>query len=835
MGKHESQEKKELPEEADNRKEDIAKELRPDQIVDHRQDGQHLSFTGRNGITLHIDVLSDHIIRVRYLTDSDLQTDFSYAVDPDFAADKVPIEIKETAIYFRLSTPTLTCRITKKKMKLHFYDSKGRTLCEDKESYYRRESLMKGISEISITKKAPPAASYWGLGDKVPEGNLRGHAFENWNTDAYGYERGDDPLYRSIPFYAALHEGRAYGIFLDNSYRTHFDFDSDEGGISSFSAEGGIMDYYFIHGPKLTDVTQRYSRLTGTPEMPPMWALGYHQSRWSYYPESRVRKLADTFREKQIPCDVLYLDIDYMDDYRVFTWNNNRFPDPKKLIGDLKEKGFETVVMVDPGIKVDKDYTVYQEGRQKDYFCKRADGDTMIAPVWPPECVFPDFTNPDVRDWWGGLHDELINDRQVSGIWNDMNEPAVFEVKSKTLPESIRHDFDGHPCSHRKAHNIYGMQMARASWQGLKKHRPDKRPFLLTRANFAGGQRYAALWTGDNIADWDHLKLTNEQCQRLSISGYSFVGSDIGGFVGKPSAELFTRWLQLGIFHPLFRNHSMGYNIEGAAAVKKDEVELKKAQQDMDQEPWSFGKKYTDINRSVIGLRYRLLHYLYTAFYHYTEHGKPILRPLSYGYQSDEAAIEQRDQFLFGDKILVSPVLNKGQTEVDSYLPAGDWYDFRTNKAYGGRQNYTVDAPLKSIPFFIKAGTVLPLREVMQHTSERKPERLELNIYFADGQATSHLYEDSGDGYGYRDGNYQLTTFLLEGNNDAQRLTLTAERKGRFEPEYRSADISLIGLPFVPSSVMVDGHSVAFEEDSDNAHAVYRISASPGFAELKIS
>src|SRR5699024_2084650 len=486
-----------------------------------------------------------------------------------------------------------------------------------------------------------------------------------------------------IPFYAALHRGQAYGIFLDSPYRTYFDFDSDENNISSFSADGGVMDYYFINGPTLTKVSERYTRLTGTPEMPPMWALGYHQCRWSYYPKSQVQKLAQTFRKKNIPCDALYLDIDYMDGYRCFTWNKDYFPDPETMIANLKKEGFKTVVMIDPGIKADDDYFVFQEGQERDYFCRRTDGELALAPVWPDQSAFPDFTHPKVRSWWANLYERLLTEQQVDGVWNDMNEPAVFEVKSRTLPKSVRHHYEGQPCSHKKAHNIYGLQMAQASFEGLKKHRPNKRPFLLTRANFAGGQRYSALWTGDNVASWDHLKLANEQCQRLSISGYSFVGTDIGGFVDDPTPELFTRWLQLSVFHPLFRTHTMGFNVDGAAAVDEDSVkQQKKRKETSDQEPWSYGKKYTDINRATIELRYRLLDYLYTAFYQYTQQGTPILRPLGYYDPSDDTAVQQTDPFLFGSQILVSLALEKGQTKVKTYLPNGNWYDFHTNRKY---------------------------------------------------------------------------------------------------------------------------------------------------------
>src|SRR5699024_5504410 len=402
--------KQKQKEESDDRRPDVIKRLRPDEIAEYKREGQRFRFIAQNGIELQIEVKTEHIIRVRYLLESDLHTDFSYALDPNFEADEVDIRVEESKAFYQLSTAALNCRITKKHLKVHFFDAEGRPLCEDHHGFYRQESLMKGITKVEITKEAPDDVTYWGLGDKVPESSLRGHSFENWNTDSFEYERGDDPLYRSIPFYAALQDGSAYGIFLDNSYRSHFDFDSNERNISSFSAAGGVMDYYFINGPALTKVSERYTRLTGTPEMPPMWALGYHQCRWSYYPESRVRKLAETFRDKQIPCDALYLDIDYMDGYRVFTWNEDHFPDPTSMIEDLKQQGFKTIVMIDPCIKADNDYFVYRQGKEKDYFCRRPDGYLLLAPVWPAQSAFPDFTRPEVRDWWADLYEDHIAD-----------------------------------------------------------------------------------------------------------------------------------------------------------------------------------------------------------------------------------------------------------------------------------------------------------------------------------------------------------------------------------------------------------------------------------------
>ena len=818
------------PTEGAERKPDVIHKRRPGNIRDYSVDGNRLTFQTENDFELRITVHTAEILQFKYLAEADLPADFSYSIDPEFQPGKADFEIEETDREFQLVTDSLRCHISRKKMRLTFFDHEGNILCEEKEPFLRRSTLMKGVTDVKVTHKAPKGTSYFGLGDKTCELGLRGNTYENWNTDSFAYERGDDPLYRTIPFYTALHQGRAYGIFMDNTYRSHFDFDSGGTGTTSFSADGGCMNYYFIYGPELTDVSERYTRMTGTPELPAMWTLGYHQCRWSYFPESRVRELAETFREKEIPCDAIYLDIDYMDDYRVFTWDKDRFPDPKKLISDLKDDGFETIVMIDPGIKVDKDYEVYRQGVENDYLCKRPDGELMIGPVWPPETVFPDFTHPEVRQWWADLYEDLMDEKGVSGVWNDMNEPAVFEVDKKTFPENIRHHFEGQPASHKKVHNVYGMQMARASLEGIKKHNSGKRPFLLTRANYSGGQRYAALWTGDNIASWDHLRLANEQCQRLSISGYSFVGSDIGGFVKNPSAELFSRWLQLGVFHPLFRNHTMGYNVDGAAAVKEEAVELKKMMTDTDQEPWTFGEKYTDINRATIELRYRLLHYLYTAFQQYVEEGTPILRPLAYYDQSDQQAVSRVDEFLFGDQILVSPVLDKKKRKVETYFPEGRWYDFRTNQSYQGKSTHSVKAPLSEIPFFVKAGSVLPLREIMQYTRQRPQEKLELNAYYGNTVSTSRLYEDAGEGHAYKEGAYRHSSFELDPGAGDRLLTLKVDREGSYTPDYQQLTVNFVGLPEQPSAIEVDGQQISFE----NHDSVCSITVKAGFQKITV-
>lgn len=811
---------------------DVAYRRQPKKIVDTIPGKNQWIFIDENGIKLRIRFLSGDIIRLTYFMEGDALDDFSYAVDPEFSFETPSIAYEEFDDRYELRTDTVLCKVDKEGMLVHFHDLDGNVLCEDQEGYFRQETLMKGIQEVKITKKAPPNKKFLGMGDKPFSQNLRGRTFENWNTDSYAYERNSDPLYRSIPFYFGLNEDRAYGIFLDNTYRTQFRFDPKKKNVSSFSAEGGLLDYYFINGPKLTTVAERYAQLTGTPELPPMWALGYHQCRWSYYPDKRVRELAQTFRELQIPCDAIYLDIDYMENYKVFTWNKELFANPRQLIRDLVSKGFRTIVMINPGILAEEGYYVYEEGKEKNYFCKRSDGEMFLGPVWPPRCAWPDFTQPEVRNWWADLYDEFMSGLKVNGIWNDMNEPAVFEVESKTFPEDIRHNYDGHPCSHRKAHNIYGMQMARASLKGIKKHVPEKRPFLLTRANFAGGQRYAALWTGDNIASWDHLKLANSQCIRMSISGYSFVGSDIGGFVERPSPELYARWLQLGIFHPLFRTHSMGYNVDGASAVKQEEVEKRQRNEELDQEPWSFGGKWTDINRRTIEFRYRLLPYLYSEFFKYVENGKPLLKPLAFVDQKDPETIQSEHEFMFGDHLLVRPVLKNRSRRQKIYLPEGEWYNFQNNECLKGKKHHTLDAPLEYIPLLVKAGSVIPLQEVLQYVGERTIEVLELNVYYKKGKLRTQFYEDAGEGYEYERGDYRLTYFTTTGQTT--EYTLKAERQGKYHSGYTSVQIKFIGLPFKPSECKADGETIDFSVSKETENPVLKCTVSPGFERISI-
>ncbi|MFK8104327.1 MAG: glycoside hydrolase family 31 protein [Saprospiraceae bacterium] len=812
---------------------DVYTEYIPDTVTEATKTKRYFLFRSQNNIQLRVYPINHSTLRFRYAHNGIFAKDFSYAIPNAPKVKTKGIELTEKPRYFEFRTKQLSCRIDKKTLAVKLIDQQGKIICEDAAGYYAKSTVLKGLTNISIEKKALSKEVYLGLGDKSGNSNLRGQKLENWNTDAFAYGKNTDPLYRSVPFYYALHQGRAYGIFLDNTYRSHFDFDHRRKGKLSFSVAGGEMNYYFIYGPQLDQVAMQYAQLTGVAELPPMWALGFHQCRWSYYPEARVKEIAAQFRALNIPCDAIYLDIDYMEEYRCFTWDEKLFPNPKKMIKGLKKDGFKTIVMIDPGIMVDEEYEVYQSGMQEDVFCKRPDGDLMIASVWPPACVFPDFTKASVRTWWGNLYQKLYQEQDVAGFWNDMNEPAIFQVDKMTFPEDVRHDYDGHPCSHKKAHNIYGMQMSKATQEGLKDLRPQQRPFLLSRASFSGGQRYAAIWTGDNIANWEHLQIANTQCQRMSISGFSFIGTDIGGFVDQPDGELFVRWLQMGIFHPFFRVHSIGNKEDGAALVDQDKVAAAEKTNRLDQEPWAFGDEYTDLARLAIEMRYRLLPYLYTSFWQHSTTGIPMIRSMAFYDQTDPMAVQRDQEFMFGANLLIAPVTKSQQKTQTIYLPKGNWYNYYTGERFEGKQKIRHRCQLDQIPIFVKAGTVLPEYPVQQFVGEKKIKRLSLKVYADQEKQHSVLYEDQGDDYQYLDDAYALKVFTTEASKD--RFTVSCLKTGQYQESYHKYKLELHGLDFDPQKCLVDDQPQKIKPEMINDRKVYHISLKKHFEEIVIT
>ncbi|RZK78713.1 MAG: DUF4968 domain-containing protein [Pedobacter sp.] len=769
-------------------------------------DGNKFYF-GDESAKVEVRVVSDEIIRVRLAPHGVFLEEFSYAV-PVVDQKVTTFKLEEFEDHYAVSTNTITCKVDKSNFHISFVENQSQmVMSEDAVAMHWEENVDFGGYYVYATKKCQSEENFFGLGDKSGNMNLRGRKFQNWNTDAYSFGWDQDPLYRTIPFYVGVHQQAAYSIFFDNTFRSYFDFGNQDNDKTSFWSDGGELQYYYIHGPHLMDVVKRYQTLTGTHPMPPKWALGYHQCRWSYYPEKKVKDIAEGFRSRNIPCDAIYLDIDYMDGYRCFTWNKTHFPDPKRMIKELANDGFKTVVMIDPGIKVDDNYWVFKEGKENNFFCRRSDDYFMEGHVWPGRCQFPDFTNPAVREWWGNLYKELV-EIGVAGVWNDMNEPAVFG--SGTFPNDVRHNYDGFRGSHRKAHNVYGMQMVRSTYDGLKKLMRNKRPFTITRAGYSGMQRYGCVWTGDNVATWEHLKIGNIQCQRMSVSGVPFVGTDIGGFSGEPDPELFTRWIQLGTFSPFMRAHSAGDTAE--------------------REPWSFGEPFTSINRTYIELRYRLMPYLYSVFWEHHRYGFPILRPLVMLEQENISNSFRQDEFTFGDKILVCPVLEQGATSRMVYLPKGKWYNFWTHEVLTGESEHNIAAALDHMPLFVRAGSVIPEYPVMQYVGEKDIDEVLLNVYFSDYEVNSFLYEDHGDTFAYEQDIYSEKKFSVKGGTN--NLVIEQSRTGLYTPNYELYNYNVVGLPFNVTKITVDEKDITdFTIDDRNC---LRFKSNKNFTIIKI-
>ncbi len=786
--------------------------LFPSEIVKYKKDVDKLYFTTKNNVVLEVTVVRDSVIRFRYSTTGKFENDFSYGITVHASRGYSFLDVTEDENHYIITTSKLICKVERLSLQVSLYDALDlKIINQDEIGFHWEESYEYGGDIVKMSKACQKAESFYGLGDKPVDVNLKGKRFENWATDSYAFGKNTDPIYKAIPFYTAIQENKSYGIFFDNTFKTHFDFAHERRNVTSFWAQGGEMNYYFIYGPEMEDVVKNYTDLTGKPHaLPPLWALGFHQCKWSYYPESNVKEVTKTFRDLQIPCDAIYLDIDYMDGFRCFTWDKNHFPDPKRMVKELEDDGFKTVVIIDPGIKIDLEYDVFKEALDKDYFCKRADGPYMKGKVWPGECYFPDYTKPEVREWWAGLFKELIEDIGVKGVWNDMNEPAVMDVPNKSFPDDVRHDYDGNPCSHRKAHNIYGTQMARATYHGLKKYAYPKRPFVITRSAYSGAQRYTSTWMGDNVATWEHLAIANNQAQRMAMSGFSFAGSDIGGFAEQPQGELFARWIQLGVFHAFCRVHSSGDH--------------------GDQEPWVFGEEITDIVRKFVELRYQLLPYLYTAFWKYINDGTPILKSLVLYDQEDTHTHYRSDEFIYGEQILVCPILEPNAKGRRMYVPRGKWYNFWTNEVVEGGKEMWVDAEIDSMPIFIKEGAVIPKYPVQQYVGEKKFDEVTLDVYYKEGKEKSQLYDDAHDGYDYKKGRFSLRTFKVTGKKN--EFILQQHKEGKFDADYKKFNVVLHNLPFKITSVQID--NVEVEIDKSGTNKSQSITVDKEFTELHL-
>jgi len=696
----------------------------------HERTKHGLRLRTENG-TVQVTVYSDAVIRIHITREGDEPDDFSYAVVAQ--PEKTDFSVEESRGKFIVKTGLMRLEISKRPVRFRFFTAGEKLINADDRAF--------GTSwigdEITTYKQLQKGERFVGLGEKTGNLDRAGSAYTNWNTDYFAYPTDGDPLYATFPFFIGIHGGLVYGIFMDNSHESHFNFGASNDRFSCFSAAGGDMNYYFIYGESVRRIIEAYTRLTGRMNMPPLWSLGYHQCRYSYYPDKEVMSVARTFREKDIPADVIYLDIHYMDEYKVFTWNRERFPKQRKLLSELKKMGFRAVVIVDPGIKVEKGYKSYEEGKKKGLFVKYPDGREYSGEVWPGWCHFPDFTRPGAREWWGKSFAGYVK-AGLEGFWNDMNEPASW---GQHTPDLIEFEFEGKKATHRKARNVYGMQMARSTCEGVRKLMGDRRPFILTRAAYAGAQRYAAIWTGDNVASDEHMLAGIRLVNSLGLTGMPFAGYDIGGFAGEASPALFARWISVGAFAPVARGHS--------------------AVNTRDSEPWAYGEEVEAVSRSYLKLRYRLLPYLYSTFYESTQNGMPVARSLAIDHTHDEKVYDPayQNQYLFGDAILVAPV--ESDREISKvYLPKGRWYDLYTDREKRGGREIYVDTPMERLPLFVRAGAILPMQEPAAHTGEVADDTLQVHVY-AGGQGSFLYYEDDGVTYEYEQGAFLKRKIVL--------------------------------------------------------------------------
>ena len=663
-----------------------------------------------------------------------------------------------------------------------------------------------------------PTTRYYALGEQ-PSGIVRnGEVYPFWNTDHFSYGVNDTPIYSTMPFYIGVTNGAARGILYDNPFRGEMDFANRLHGSIGYTADGGIdggeLRYYVIPGPGLDSILARYTRLTGRMPLPPRWALGYQQSRYSYAPDTMLMNVAHEFMRRDIPVDAMYLDIAYMNGYRVFTWSPTDYPHPQQTLDSLARMGIKVVTIVDPGVKVDSAYPMYQQLLAHHYYVTMPDGSPALGTVWPGIAAFPDFSRAAVREWWGNAQSALTK-VGVAGIWNDMNEPASFT--GKTLSELAQFDGDGHPGPHVEYHNEYGMLMARASYEGLRRLRPDARPFVITRDGYPGVQRYSTMWTGDNQSNWGHLKIAIPMIVSLGLTGEPFAGSDIGGFTGAPSGELYARWLQSAALIPFMRTHS-------AMGVPR-------------REPWSYGEQYAAANRATIRLHYRFVPAIYSAFWEHLQTGAPVVRPVFWNALSDTTALGVSDEYMLGDNIVVAPVTDSASDVRDAYLPPGEWFRIGNDSAYTGGKVTKVSAPealhaandttgLAGLPIFARAGAVIAMQSVPHGNKRPSLDTLELHVWpvpLNRGAVTSTLYEDAGDGYGYEKGAYRVTTFTATPPGFTGRPSILLSRRGA----YAGARTFVVTLHATsPRTVTVDGKPVRVHADAAAHGVTFSISSS---------
>jgi len=787
---------------------------------------------------MQVTALRDDLLRVRVGATGVLPEDASWAVLEKSRTASVSVKAESNEKSVGFSTAKLHIVIQRQPLAMTVTDNAGHVITADVPEH----PIEFHGSEFRVYKHSDDEEHYFGLGDKPGPLDRRNQAFTNWNTDAYGWQESTDPIYKSIPFVLTFCKGIAGGIFMDNTWRSSFDFNKELRDAYSFGSSAGPLDYYILYGPTPKEVVEEWAWMTGTTPLPPLWTLGFQQSRYSYFPETEVRRIANRLRSERIPADAIYLDIDYQLKNRPFTVDPEKFPHFDQMIQDFKAMHLHTILITDLHLAnlPNQGYKPYDEGSAGNHFVHNPDGSVYTGEVWPGPAVFPDFTQKTSRDWWGTLYSDF-HQRGIAGFWNDMNEPAIFKVASKTMPDNVQHridepGFQKRTASHLEIHNIFGMQNSRGTYEGLRRIAPDERPFVLTRASYAGGQRYAATWSGDNSSTWNHLRQTTPQLINLGLSGFALAGADVGGFAGSPQPALLTKWLEIAAFHPIDRDHTSAGTYP--------------------QEPWENGTtEDLNIRRRFIEERYRLMTYLYTTAEEMSRTGLPIMRPLFLEFPNaakDGHPLDMttQNEFLFGPDLLIAP--SPYPDERDDYpavLPPVGWYNYWTGEylkpgveaARTGNDNVsdvdlqiTLHPSLDTLPVFARAGSIIPIQPLVQSTEEKPQGPLTLRVYppaHAGDPCQGSLYLDDGISYAFEKGQYLRLKFTCELTPSGVTVKI-APREGSFTPWWTQLQIEIYGATKPATSTTINGTPITASYDSEHHHLTAVIPDTTKEAEL---
>lgn len=736
--------------------------------------GRIVSYTKtKNGIAgktanfcFEIAAYSANTIRVQVSKNKEIN-DYSFALVTNEKPGFTAFTVGEADGKIKLATAKVTAEIDKAPdFRIVFKNEKGEIINEDMPGKGMGTTFIG--DRTTVYKKLQEGERFVGMGESL--GNLDRYAsvVTTWNVDNYKYDNDKIPMYISIPFYMGIFKDKVYGMYYDNSYKGTFNFGASNTRFSSVTFDGGDMDYFFMYDESIPKVIEHYTSLTGRMPLPPKWSIGYHQSRNSYYPESQVMYIANTFRNKKIPLDCIVLDADYLVEYEPFRINTKRFPDMKGMAGRLADMGIELTASVNPGIKIDSTYDAYHDGLKKDVFLRYTDNVLYKADIWPNMNYYPDFTKPKSRQWWADQM-KVYQDVGINGYWNDMNEPAIG---GQSMPDNVVFDYDGRKSTPLESHNLYGFQMARSSFESFQKYGGNNRPFVMTRSGFAGIQRYATVWSGDNQAKDEHILLGVLLNNQMGLSGIPFVGPDLGGYIGEATKEMYTRWVEVGVFSPYLRNH--------------------RGQYQMANEPWAYGEEAEAISKTYIEFRYQMMPYLYSKFYETSKTGIPIARSLclDYPFDSNVYSLNYQYQFIFGDALLISPLTSKEKSKT-IYFPKGQWYNIFTDEKIEGGQELLKDFPLYNLPLYVKESAIIPLQSITQSAKEKPSDVLFVHVYNGKQNNDFVYYEDDGKTLDYQKNNFYKRTIQFD---PANKMLKFSKAEGNYVSHFKKIKLILHGF-----------------------------------------